>query len=120
VNDLRARQLVADERIRVEALLAGSASDIHADGPLQRQQTGEFRDGGSELNSEMVSLALAADLRVQLAAVARAEERIAHGDYGRSIESGTRIPDDRLEVEPLAERTVEEQSEYESHGSPTQ
>jgi DnaK suppressor protein len=35
--------------------------------------------------------------------------RIARGTYGRSIESGLPIPDERLEVEPLAERTIEEQ-----------
>ena len=43
----------------------------------------------------------------------RAEARIAEGTYGRSVESGLPIPDERLEAEPLAERTVEEQSEYE-------
>jgi DnaK suppressor protein len=48
-------------------------------------------------------------LREQLAAVERAEERIALGTYGLSIESGAPIPDARLEAEPLAERTVEEQ-----------
>jgi len=32
---------------------------------------------------------------------------------GVSVESGVRIPDDRLEAEPLAERTVEEQARFE-------
>ncbi|HEX7490526.1 MAG TPA: hypothetical protein VF337_02355 [Candidatus Limnocylindrales bacterium] len=119
MDDLRARRLVAGERARIEALLAGETDDIRGDGPLRRQQTGENRDGGSELASETVSIALASELREQLAAVCRAEERIEHGDYGRSIESGRPIPDDRLVAEPLAERTVEEQVEYESHGSQT-
>ena len=43
----------------------------------------------------------------------RAEARIAQGTFGLSVESGEPIPDDRLEAEPLAERTVEEQSQYE-------
>ena len=45
----------------------------------------------------------------ELKAVERAEARIAMGTYGRSIESGTPIPDDRLEAAPLAELTIEEQ-----------
>ena len=117
MNERRARELVARERTRVEALLAARVGEIRADGPLQRQQTGEYEDAASELDSESVSVALAADLRGQLAAVGRAEERIARGAYGRSIESGLSIPDERLEAEPLAERTIEEQRDYEAHGS---
>jgi DnaK suppressor protein len=117
VNERRARELVARERTRVEALLATQVGEIRADGTLRRQQTGEYEDAASELDSESVSVALAADLREQLVAVGRAEERLAQGTYGRSIESGLPIPDERLEVEPLAERTVEEQMDYEKHGS---
>jgi DnaK suppressor protein len=61
----------------------------------------------------MVDEALAATLRDELASVIRAETRIAQGTFGLSVESGARIPDDRLEAEPLAERTVEEQSRFE-------
>jgi DnaK suppressor protein len=117
VNERRARELVARERTRIEALLAEQVGEIRADGSLQRQQTGESEDAASELDSESVSVALAADLREQLAAVERAEERIAQGTYGRSVESGLPIPDERLEAEPLAERTIEEQRGYETHGS---
>jgi DnaK suppressor protein len=117
VNERRARELVARERTRIEALLAEQVGEIRADGSLQRQQTGEYEDAASELDSESVSVALAADLREQLAAVERAEERLAKGTYGRSIESGSSIPDERLEAEPLAERTIEEQRDHETHGS---
>ena len=117
MNESRARELVTRERTRVEALLADQVGEIHADGSLQRQQTGESEDAASELDSEAVSVALAADLREQLAAVGRAEERLAKSTYGRSIESGLPIPDERLEAEPLAERTIEEQRDYETHGS---
>ena len=41
---------------------------------------------------------------------------LALGTYGRSVDSGASIPDDRLEAEPLAERTVEEQRLYEQRG----
>ena len=49
------------------------------------------------------------DLREQLAAVERAEERLAAGTYGLSVESGQPIPDERLEAVPTAELTVEEE-----------
>ena len=117
MNERRARELVARERTRVEALLAEQVGEIRADGSLQRQQTGEYEDAASALDSESVSVALAADLREQLAAVERAEERIARGTYGRSVDSGLSIPDERLEAQPLAEGTIEEQRRHETHGS---
>ena len=46
----------------------------------------------------------------------RAERRLAEGSYGRSIESGEPIPDERLEAVPWAERTVEEQGRFEGGG----
>ena len=52
---------------------------------------------------------LAEDLGEQLAAVKRAEERLAAGTYGLSIESGEPIPDERLEALPTAELTAEEE-----------
>ena len=117
MNERRARELVARERTRVEALLAEQVGEIRADGSLQREQTGEYEDTASALDSESVSVALAADLREQLAAIEHAEERIAQGTYGISVESGLPIPDARLEAEPLAERTIEEQRDYETHGT---
>jgi DnaK suppressor protein len=113
VNEQRARKLVAEERARIESALGGLSGEIRDDGSLQRQQTGEAEDAGSALESESISVALEADLREQLAAVERAEERIARGMFGRSVETGQPIPDERLEAEPLAERTLEEQRRYE-------
>ena len=116
VNEAHARDNVARERARIEALLTGLDGDIRAAGSLRGQQTGELEEGASGLEAESVDVALAANLRGELAAVERAEERIADGSYGRSVLSGTAIPDERLEVEPLAERTVEEQRVHEAAG----
>ena len=116
VNEPRARKLVARERARIESALAEQGGEIRDEGSLQRQQPGDSGDAGSALESESITAALAADLREQLAAVGRAEERIAQGTYGRSVESGMPIPDERLEVEPLAERTIEEQRQFERGG----
>ena len=83
---------------------------------LERQDTGEPTDDvdpgnlASELYQAEFDEGLEDDLREQLAAVERAEARLAAGTYGRSIESGKPIPDERLEVVPTAERTVEEEA----------
>ena len=116
VNEAHARDNVARERARIEALLTGLDGDIRAAGSLRGQQTGELEEGASGLETESVDVALAANLRGELAAVERAEERIADCSYGRSVQSGAAIPDERLEVEPLAERTVEEQRLHEAAG----
>ena len=116
MKEAHARDNVARERARIEALLTGLDGDIRAAGPLRGQQTGELEEGASGLETESVDVALAASLRAELAAVGRAEERIARGTYGRSVRSGVSIPDERLEVEPLAERTVEEQRRHEDAG----
>jgi DnaK suppressor protein len=109
VDDRRARELVASERQRVQVALRGLLGDVRAESLLERQQTGESDSSGSELAVEMVEVALVTDLRAQLAAVVRAEERIAAGTFGLSIDSGLAIPDERLEAAPLSERTVDEQ-----------
>ena len=52
------------------------------------------------------------DLRRDLAALERAEARLAEGTYGLSIESGEPIPDERLIARPTAERTIEEEERF--------
>ena len=52
--------------------------------------------------------AIAESLRDRLGALERAEQRLADGTYGRSVQSGQPIPDARLEADPAAELTVEE------------
>jgi DnaK suppressor protein len=113
MNDERARELVAAERKRIEEGLRRLNADVAADAELRQQQTGEAHEAGTDLEREEVDAALVADLREELKAVARAEARIAAGTYGRSIESGAVISDERLAAAPLAERTVEEQRRFE-------
>jgi RNA polymerase-binding transcription factor DksA len=113
MDEHRARALVAGERRRIEAALAELAGEEQGDDAPQFDQTGESAEAGTEIQHEMVDEALAATLRDELSSVIRAETRIAQGTFGLSVESGARIPDDRLEAEPLAERTVEEQSRFE-------
>src|SRR5688572_788485 len=102
----RARELLAAERARIERALA----------QLGHQGTGEPNDPddpgnlASDLYQDELDQGLANDLREDLAAVERAEARLAAGTYGLSIESGKPIPDERLEVLPTADRTVDEEA----------
>jgi RNA polymerase-binding transcription factor len=106
MEDDRARQLLARERERIEQAIAG----LGEEDPEAVAEHIEPGDQASEdLYQHEFDAGLAEDLAAQLAAVERAEERLAAGTYGISIESGEPIPDERLEVLPTAERTVEEQ-----------
>jgi DnaK suppressor protein len=101
-----ARELLADERRRLEQAIAALGKDEH-EADTQESEPGEL--GSQELLQTELEAGLAEDLAEQLAAVERAEQRLQAGTYGLSIESGEPIPDARLEAIPTAERTVEEQ-----------
>jgi DnaK suppressor protein len=106
----RAAELLANERARIEEALRG----LQNAGSLEGDPQHEPGDRDSEdLYIDELNDSRAESLRTELAAVTRAEERLAAGTYGRSIESGAAIPDERLEAIPTAERTVEEQQRYE-------
>jgi DnaK suppressor protein len=99
----RAHQLLAAERERIEREIAELGSEAAGD-------RDESEDRGSEdLYQQEFDAGRAADLQDQLAAVERAEARLADGKYGLSVESGEPIPDARLEALPTAERTVSEE-----------
>jgi DnaK suppressor protein len=105
----RARELLVAARIRIEEALS-----VHeAAGPLEASDRVEPGDLDSEdLYQDEFDADRSEDLRVELAAVERAEARLAAGTYGLSVESGEPIPDARLEAVPTAERTMEEQRRY--------
>ncbi|HET9104031.1 MAG TPA: TraR/DksA C4-type zinc finger protein [Solirubrobacteraceae bacterium] len=105
-----ARQLLTRERERIETAL----SALDRQGPQEADGRVEPGDGGSEdLYQDELDAGRAADLQRQLAALERAEARLAAGTYGLSIESGDPIPDARLEARPTAELTIEEQERVE-------
>ena len=108
----RARELLARERVRIERALqdVGPADD----GELSPENDQHLADHASETYENSYEQGLGEQLRDELAALERAEARLAEGTYGLSIESGEPIPDERLEAYPLAERTVAEQQRYES------
>ena len=101
----RARELLARERARIEKALG-----IHTGSSLESDETVEPGDEGSEdLYQDELDEGRRADLQAELAAVERAEKRLADGTFGLSVLSGDPIPDGRLEARPTAELTVEEQ-----------
>jgi DnaK suppressor protein len=106
VDPDRARELLAAERERIERALRR----------LRHQDDSEPADEfdpanlASDLYQDEFDQGRAEDLRRELAAVERAEARLAAGTYGLSVESGKPIPDERLEAIPTAERTAEEEA----------
>lgn len=99
----RAAELLAGERRRIEEALVRLAPVD--DGELS---TAEPADLASDTYDAELDKGIADQLREQLAALERAEKRLAAGTYGLSIRSGAPIPDERLEAYPLAELTVDE------------
>jgi DnaK suppressor protein len=106
VDDDRARELLAAERRRLEQAMAARSRQDHASA-AEQEEPGER--GSEDLYEKEVQVGAEEDLADQLAALERAEARLAAGTYGLSIDSGEPIPDARLEAIPTAERTVEEQ-----------
>jgi DnaK suppressor protein len=101
----RARELLLAERRRIERALS----------KLGHQESGEPLDEydpanlASDLYQDELDQGLEEDLRAQLKAVERAEQRLAAGTYGLSVESAQPIADERLEAVPTAELTAEEE-----------
>ncbi len=105
MDEDRARELLARERARIEQGLASLR-----EGPLEGSDRREPGDADSEdLYQDEFDAGRAQELRNDLAALERAEARLAAGTYGLSVESGDPIPDGRLDALPLTERTVEEE-----------
>lgn len=101
----RARQLLTAERDRIERALARLT---HAD---DAEPADEYDPANlaADLYQDELDAGLEADLRTQLAAVTRAEQRLDAGTYGLSVESGEPIADERLELIPTAELTAGEE-----------
>jgi DnaK suppressor protein len=112
VDPERAAELLRNERAKIERALV----------TRRHQDDGEETDDqdpgnlGADLYQSELDAGLRGDLEAQLAAVARAEARLAAGTYGLSVESGEPIPDARLEIFPTAELTVDEERARENGG----
>ena len=106
MDESRAKELLKAERERVEGALA------HVRGEGRENSTADAPAG--DFNNENtyedeLAEGREDDLQRRLVRIERAEERLAAGTYGLSVRSGEPIPDGRLEAEPLAELTVDEE-----------
>jgi DnaK suppressor protein len=106
----RAQALLQRERERIAKALAAQAESRDSELTSQDQHLG---DQAMSLYDDEFEGGQRERLAEELAAVERAEKRLAAGTYGLSVESGEPIPDERLEAIPTAERTAEEQARYE-------
>jgi DnaK suppressor protein len=109
MEEERARALLAQERQRLERLLASVDADHDRVTPAD-EVTEDLVDGADRRSGEETDEAVTRQLNQRLQALQRAEGRLAAGTYGRSVLTGRPIPDQRLEAFPLAELTVEEEA----------
>ncbi|HWK17750.1 MAG TPA: TraR/DksA C4-type zinc finger protein [Solirubrobacteraceae bacterium] len=108
MDEARARELLARERTRIEGEIkhhVGRSEDSELSDVDQH-----MADDATNLYEDELDEGIVDQLREQLAAIERAEQRLKDGTYGTSVQSGEPIPDARLEAVPWAERTVEEQA----------
>jgi DnaK suppressor protein len=106
MDESRAKELLKAERERVEAELA----KVRGEGRGESTADAPAGDFNSEnLYEDELAEGGEGDLQRRLDRIERAEERLAAGTYGLSTRSGAPIPDARLEAEPLAELTVDEE-----------
>jgi DnaK suppressor protein len=106
MDESRAKELLKAERERVEEALARVRDEGRGDS-TENSPAGDFNN--ENLYEDELAEGREGDLRRRLERIERAEERLAAGTYGLSVRSGEPIPDGRLEAEPLAELTVDEE-----------
>ena len=107
MDDNRARELLAAERQRVEQMLEESLEAAREDRDAVNEAV-DVAEPSERFTAEQIDDALVERLRERLDAIERAEARLRAGTYGRSVRSGTPIPDERLEADPAAELTLDE------------
>ena len=113
MNADRAAELLAAERDRIAQHLHRLRAEAPAGGIVDDKGLG---DQAYAMNERERDSGRIDELRDELAAIERAEQRLEDGTYGVSVESGAPIPDARLERLPAAERTVDEQRLWERLG----
>ena len=117
MEEERARARLREERQRLERLLASVDADHDRVAPADVVAE-DLVDGADRRIGEETDEAVTRQLHQRLQALQRAEGRLAAGTYGRSVLSGRPIPDERLEADPLAELTVDEEAAREQAERP--
>lgn len=117
MNDDKARQLLHDERTRLESLRhrMDDTADAAQEDSLSELSTVDQHpaDVGSETFERTKDLSLQEDIAGRLEDVARALDKLDSGTYGTCEACGETIPDERLEAVPGARYCVEHQAAQE-------
>jgi RNA polymerase-binding transcription factor DksA len=106
------RRLAAREkelRAEVRSAKQAAAERPSAQGP---QVEDDVEAGEQRLRRGMEHVDLQRD-QEELRAIEAARERIASGRYGECVDCGRPIPFERLQVQPVAQRCVEDQAKWE-------
>ena len=107
VNEGRVQQTACNGYVALQAMLRIQHGDVEL---LDREILQSRRECRVDVTRRANGRPVVAGLRHRLAAIERAEKRLADGVFGRSVRSGEPIPDERLQAMPTAELTVEEAS----------
>lgn len=113
MDEARAGELLSVQRERIERSLADLAPTEDSELSHLDQHPA---DDATQLADDQLDEGMSDQVREELAAIERAEQRLENGTYGISVESGEPIPDARLEAIPWAERTAPEEERYGPHG----
>ena len=111
------KQLLLDEKARLEAEHAGYAEDARTEGAddaageLSHSDTNDPADSASNLYDRDRDQAALENFDRMLGKVNRALQKIEDGTYGLSDIDGTPIPEARLEALPYAVTTVEQEDQ---------
>lgn len=114
---------IAQQRKRLETLLAQMSTTTQAERADEANsqaevmgQAREAEDDAQRLDQLEVEGTLVGRNLDRAAQIRRALEKIDQGTYGQSDQSGAAIPRDRLEAEPEAILTIQEQAAREKTG----
>src|ERR1700683_2001645 len=103
----RARTLLLAERDDVQGLLKGAETAGAEDRESEVDGAeGDISDAAQPLSAQGMDDAIAESLRARLDVIDRALLRLDDGTYGRSVQAGEPIPEERLAADPEAEITI--------------
>ncbi len=91
MDQAKAQELLRSDRLRTEKLLA----EMRASGDADRtaaNQPGDMFDSAEPLTEEGADQSVTCELEDHLAAIGRAEQRLAAGIYGLSVRSACPFP----------------------------
>lgn len=117
MEDDKARQLLTEERTRLQALLSrmdDTGDESQADSISELSTVDQhLADVGSETFERTKDLSVHEDVEGRLDDIARAFDKLESGTYGTCESCGKPIPDERLEAVPGARYCVEHQAAQE-------